>query len=812
MMKSGRIVLTVLLLNILLTSLLHAATKGNVDDLKQLNLQKATIRVSPNVAAQHAIAPTVLQEEIAKKTGLKLKTTDVDFVKKPVAPCLVLATPEEYAGLYGIPTDAMSLKSAMSGEGYVVQVESGTGGPVVWILGSRTRGLLFGIGEFFRVADWGKNRLEISPGVHVERQPVYPIRGHQLGFRAAANSWDAWTAEQFDQYVRDMVISGNNAIEGIPFQDERIEPLMKMTRDENNVLLSELCQKYDVDYWVWTPITVDLKDAEKRQADLETHETFYKKMPRLDHVFFPGGDPGDNEPQLVFPFLEEIAVLLKKYHPNAKIWLSNQGFSREGHEFVYEYLNKNMPDWFAGLVNGPSSAPISIERNHLPEKYQLRLYPDICHNKICQYPVPWWDMAFALTLGREAINPRPTQYAQIHNWFAPYSDGFLSYSDGVNDDVNKMVWTELAFEPNKPIRDILRGYSNIFFGNGIGEEVADGLLALEKNWRGPLLDNASVEGTLLYWQQLEKKHPELLKNWRFQMCLVRAYYDAYVRRRLIEETALENEVNRILADCENVAQSNQEGSACDTIMDQALEVLARAGQHKTTLELRERIIQLYDELFKSIQLQSSVQKYGASGAERGASLDFIDLPLNNRYWLEDQFAEIRQLESETEKCNRLKEIACWENPGPGSFYDDIGHPRKSDHVVHAEEIYTMWGEEAYPIPLQWWLNNGQCRMRLSQQVTLDYPDSLVYEGLDPNGEYVFRAGGFGKLRVEIDGEAVEPVNPEKIQVGQYVEFPVDPKFLADRRLEITWIEPTDEDHLNWRQKTRLSDVWLIKRR
>jgi hypothetical protein len=31
-----------------------------------------------------------------------------------------------------------------------------------------------------------------------------------------------------------------------------------------------------------------------------------------------------------------------------------------------------------------------------------------------------------VTLGREAINPRPVQYAEIHNTFAPYTAGFIS--------------------------------------------------------------------------------------------------------------------------------------------------------------------------------------------------------------------------------------------------------------------------------------------------------------------------------------------------------------------------------------------------
>ena len=49
------------------------------------------------------------------------------------------------------------------------------------------------------------------------------------------------------------------------------------------------------------------------------------------------------------------------------------------------------------------------------------------------------------------------------------------------------------------------------------------------------------------------------------------------------------------------------------------------------------------------------------------------------------------------------------------------------------------------------------------------------------------------------------------EMGEFKEFPVDPKFLADRKLVLTWDTPTDEGHLNWRQRSRLAEVWLLRR-
>jgi hypothetical protein len=47
-------------------------------------------------------------------------------------------------------------------------------------------------------------------------------------------------------------------------------------------------------------------------------------------------------------------------------------------------------------------------------------------------------------------------------------------------------------------------------------------------------------------------------------------------------------------------------------------------------------------------------------------------------------------------------------------------------------------------------------------------------------------------------------------MGEFKEFPVSKEHLADRKLVLTWDRP-DESHLNWRQRSRLSEVWLLKR-
>jgi len=767
------------------------------DAADQLDLSGAVVVTRPgDLPNAEKAAAAVLVEELESRTGIRLATTTA----WPAGKTVIAITSKTSVPTWGhaIPARPGTNLPETAPEGYrLFAAEDET----VWVIGADERGTLYGVGALIRNLIWSKGEAAVPAKLDITTAPAYPIRGHQLGFRAQANSWDAWTPDQYDQHIRELTFFGLNSVENIPFHDDRPTPVMKVDRREMNRRMSEICARYGLDYWVWTPADYDLNDPEARAKALDRHEELYRDCEELTGVFFPGGDPGDNPARLVIPFLEDIAKRLLPLHPEARVWLSLQHFNREEIVTVIDYLNTRRPNWMGGLVAGPSAPPIPLTRGILPKEYAYRLYPDITHNKICQYPVPWWDQAYALTLGREAINPRPAHYATIHNWFAPYSNGFITYSDGVHDDVNKTIWSGLGWDPNTDIRDILVEYARVFFDPAIAEEATDGILALENNWRGPLKDNGGVEGTLLFWHRLEERMPQLEHNWRWQMCLVRAYYDAYIRRRLLNETRLERAANAILT------QAETRGS--DRVMTQALGVLNRAIEEPVSPELRTRIADLCEGLFQSIGLQTSVQKYHASGAERGAFLDFVDHPMNNRWWLEDEFEKVRRFATEREKCDRLFRIANWETPPFGSYYDDVGNPAQSPHVKRSEFIFTEPGEEAHPEPIQWWWDEGMSRARLSWQTSMNYPEAVVYEGLDPDASYTVRCSGYGRFLLRTDGERVgQPA--DRLGMGEVADFPVSPEHVQDRKLVLTWDSPSDESHLNWRQHSRLAEVWLLK--
>ncbi|MCK4989297.1 MAG: hypothetical protein KAS29_02380, partial [Bacteroidales bacterium] len=355
---------------LLLTVCLLAACQST----EKTNLENVTIIINGDEYFDYQkIVAEALTSEIKKRTGFSWTVAQKSSDNENT---ITLSIDKSLS----IKPEGYHLKISKNGEKYAVEINS-----------SDKRGLFFGTGQFLRLLEWEAGMAHIPNEVDITSSPEYAIRGHQFGYRNTANSWDSWTVEQFDQQFRDQMFFGANSFENIPHQDSASSVHFKIHPAEMEIHLSKICDKYDADYWVWTPAPSDLTDKKSYEEGLDQQEDFFAACPRLNAVFVPGGDPGDNHPSDLMPYLKDLSAILHKYHPDAGLWVSMQGFEREKVEYFFNYLEENDPDWLTGLVYGPGSPPIDIERKHLPEKYMHRSYPDITHTVRCQYPVKRWD-------------------------------------------------------------------------------------------------------------------------------------------------------------------------------------------------------------------------------------------------------------------------------------------------------------------------------------------------------------------------------------------------------------------------------------
>ena len=454
---------------------------------------------------------------------------------------------------------------------------------------------------------------------------------------------------------------------------------------------------------------------------------------------------------------------------------------------------------------GPSSPPLEETRQRLPQNYPIRWYPDITHNVRCQYPVPWWDPAYGMTLGREAVNPRPADMAAIYQFGYRHTKGFLTYSDGVHDDFNKSVWSQLGWEPNRPVREIAKDYARFYFRPDLANAGADALLALETNWRGPLATNGSVSSTIILWELLASQLGDTSANWRFEMHLMRAFYDAYTRQRLLNETRLEQEALAILAKADPDEPTRS--------FALARAKLKEAESRPILAETRMKIVALCDSLFKSVGLQTSMPRHQASGYERGAVLDYLDYPLNNRWFIEDQLNRIGKMSSKEEQIITIQRIVNWENPGPGGYYDVIGHVGRSPRMVKLQDMGdAIRNANTLPGPTQRNLGPERNPLRLAWHVYQDeIPTGLTYEALDPATPHIVRLFSQRESPLMVDGKRAKLLKKGETY-GQVTlhEFEVPQEALKDGKITLNW-EAMDETHLNWRNRHYVNDIWVMRK-
>ena len=782
-----------------------------------IDLRAAQVFAPDNLSRPEKKSIELLVDEVAKRTRIRLSVTNSwpgDDRTPVIAVLPVTAVKTLPADLsQTLATEIAQLRT----ERFHCRVAASKGrAPVVLVVGNDARGVLFGVGKLLRSLRMSRDRIELDTPFQTTSAPALVIRGHQLGYRPKTNSYDAWDLPQWEQYIRDLAVFGCNSIELIPprSDDAADSPHFPLPQMEMMTGMSQLAEDYGLDVWIWYPAMESrYRDSVAIGAAVKEWGEVLAKLPRVNAIFVPSGDPGNAPPREFMAMLEAQAEQLKRLHPGAKIWISLQSFSQPDFDEMLQILAKE-PAWLGGIVHGPQTrVSIARLRKMLPERYPIRGYPDITHSMRCEYPVPDWDLAYALTEGREVINPRPLDQATIFRLYRDTTRGVIAYSEGCNDDVNKMIWSRLCWDPYRPPLETLREYSRYFIGEKYADDFAQGLLALERNWRGPLAENEGVTQTLERFRAMEKAaDPRTLRNWRFQQALYRAYYDAYQQARLIEETEQESQAMKVLA------SSSQIGAP--KALDEAESILDRRVMPDSTKALGDRVKELAEALFQSIGMQLSVEKYKAISVGRGANLDELDVPLNNRIWLKNHFAELRKLDSDAARLRGIDEILHWTDPGPGGFYDDLGDPARQPHLMRQDTYVKDPGflDNAgigFRSELSWrrsWCTHidGQ----YTTAVLMHYPKiesgacykvRVVYAG--ENREAKVRLVACAALEVGGREFEVHPLRA-KPQPVQPLEFEIPAVATSGSTLTLVWHSNPERGGPG--RGCQIAEVWLIK--
>jgi hypothetical protein len=730
-------------------------------------------------------------------------------------------------------TRAGALGPGRTAEGFSIVSLRWHGERVTVIAGNDARGELFGAGYLLRQMDCPASQAsqsracspEIPANLNLASAPEKPIRGHQIGYRNKNNTYDAWTLAQFEQQIRDLAVFGTNSVQLIaPVSDDAAESVLFPAPPLATVIgISALLQRYGLNCDLYYPELRDYSKPGAAEAELKDFEALVKAMPEIDSLHIPGGDPGNNPPRLLFPLVAKEAAILHRYHPGAPIWVSAQGFDRERFASFYRLLDEH-PLWLTGVFFGPQSRDsFETQRKRIPALYAMQFYPDIAHTMHAQFPVPEWDPIWALTEGREPICPRPDAFAAIYRHYANLHSGFYTYSEGVNDDVNKIVFTQLGWSASTPVDRILGEYARYFLhrhGSQLQQTVA-AIHGLEADWTGPIAANRSISRTHDLIEALDRDSipPQVEGNGRWESLLYRATYDDYVRCKLLRERSAEQAALAVL------------GGELSASASVAAALHALDGTNLSTVEQQEhdRLFTLASELFRDWGLQMSVPLYQAENWERGANLDRVDTPLTDSAWLKGEMARALLLPDEPARVAALRRLADWRHPVPGALYDDLGDPANEPHLDRG----PSWQEDpelyraaidgiadrtlaSNPSPENLTASSKEKPWRLSW---LDYAETLYetplilrYKGLDPRQHYTVRVTYAGEdyalpLRLaangttEIHAARLRRSNPETVDFA----VPVAPDPRGELSLE--WSGPAGSGGSG--RGRQVAEVWLL---
>ena len=372
----------------------------------------------------------------------------------------------------------------LPGEDAVVTVRGGR----VTVSASGTRGFVFGAGKFLRslrytcdgiVARDGEYRFSPKSDIRC----CYTARHH--------NNWYHWaTAEELTRYFDDMMLWGMNSFrfqllypginrvgaapEDVLFFEsnskvlaDRIAQLgmTMMGPGGSNVTDDNMPKEFKAtplkprrgnDRWNVCPskpgATEYLLDYKLRKLQ-ELKERGYE----FDYLCFFPYDEGGCQCEECSPWggngyvklIEKMFRLDREYYPDAKSIVSCWYFDEKDWEAFYKYLeNQNWIDYLE--IDSHGDFPRYPLEHKITGNIPVVTFPEIS----MWGRFPW---------GGYGATALPGRFERLYRQVQDIAKGFRLYSEGLYEDINKIVVTELYVDPSRHADDILEEYANYEF-------------------------------------------------------------------------------------------------------------------------------------------------------------------------------------------------------------------------------------------------------------------------------------------------------------------------------------------------------------
>lgn len=493
----------------------------------------------------------------------------------------VLAGTRENHGMISAALGAYSLDAVASPEGYLLfvpdedknqrELEYGLPGELVVVCGADPAGVLYGLGKLLRLMRYEDSGIAIDP-LEMRESPVVAERGVYLATHFN-NYYETAPIDDVLAYIGDLALWGVNTLvtwfdmHWYPedFDEDPDSPGMRMMnriRRMNEVargygmrvgltgvanegfqrqLPSELLTDISGQRGGFYPdsqicpskpggLELILRDRRKVMRSLGPVDVFWcwpYDQGGCGCAECSGSDHAWGKTFLAIA--PAVAEVVRECSPDARFIVSTW-LMDENERSLVDQAREHGTEFFDGLI---------VETRHAAEMradgpYSLTVFPEIS----------MFDTYFT-SYGCNGANPAPRRFEVEAKGIAEIGCGAVPYSEGVYEDINKVIWMSLLWNPNRTAEEVVSEYCGYYFGEKNRQLSTEVVLGLENTWGPTRLgssdpdvvhrfyeDLRSMEGSIPSADWCEMRWKLLLHRAKLDDLMVRIGPDAELGRRV----------------------------------------------------------------------------------------------------------------------------------------------------------------------------------------------------------------------------------------------------------------------------------------
>jgi len=466
-------------------------------------------------------------------------------------------------------TVELVIESGIGAEGFQI-TDSSSG--VIRIRGNDQRGLLYGVGKFLHTSSYD-SRGFTSSAWRGTSAPRMPVRGIYFASHFH-NYYQVAPIEEITQYIEDLSLWGVNSFMvwfgmeeftgmGDPQAQAMIERLRVLLKAGKDLGLTASLVSVCNEGYANSPAELRAEDGTVNRPGWHTRNgpRIYNLGPELCP-----SKPGVLDMELgyckekfdafqslgldywgIWPYdsggctcpkcspwgangylrmAEPIARAYKKAFPNGKVILSTWYFDRWGigeWDGITARFNAEKPDWMDYLMADNFEEYPRYPLDHgVPGGLPLLNFPDIS-----MYGQDPW--------GGYGANPHPGRLQQRWDQTRKILSGGFPYSEGIYEDLNKIICTQLYWDPDRPALDTVRDYAAFEFSPEAADNMTEIVKIFEKNHLRSQIDASAVTAYQLLERAETKLTPQARSGWRWRLFRVRATLDQELYRNTLNQ-------------------------------------------------------------------------------------------------------------------------------------------------------------------------------------------------------------------------------------------------------------------------------------